>query len=92
MTDAATGAQATANAAVQTANSASTVAGEAKTAAENAVSTANNAKAVADTAVQTVAAGDGLKATRGENNDVTIGFDPDVVFVFDCGSATTLID
>lgn len=92
VTDAATGAQATANAAVQTANSASTVAGEAKTAAENAVSTANNAKAVADTAVQTVAAGDGLKATRGENNDVTIGFDPDVVFVFDCGSATTLID
>ena len=43
--------------------------------------------AKADTAVQSVAGGEGLKATR-SGNDVTIGFDPDVVFVFNCGSST----
>ena len=87
----ATGAQATANAAVETANNASAVAGQAKTAAEGAVSTANAAKAAADTAVQSIAADTGLKAIR-EGNAVTIGFDSDVVFIFNCGTATTLID
>lgn len=43
--------------------------------------------ATADSAVQSVAAGEGLKATR-EGNAVTVGFDPDVVFVFDCGNAS----
>ena len=47
--------------------------------------------AAADTAVQSIATGEGLKATR-EGNAVTIGFDPDVVFIFNCGTATTLID
>ena len=45
----------------------------------------------ADTAVQTVVGDTGLKATK-SGTEVTIGFDPDVVFVFDCGSATELID
>lgn len=89
--DAATGAQATADAANKTAGEAKTTAESAAADAAEAVSTANAAKSVADTAVQDVAAGEGLKATR-ENNTVTIGFDPDVVFVFDCGSATALID
>lgn len=91
VSDVATGAQATANAAVQTANAANTTAGEAKTAAAGAVTTANEAKTTADKAVQSVAVGEGLKATR-DGNAVTIGFDPDVVFVFNCGSATELID
>ena len=92
VTDAATGAQATANTAVQTANAANKTAGEAKTAAAGAVSTANAAKAAADTAVQTVTApaGEGIKATRTGNN-VVIGFDSNVVFVFDCGNATDKI-
>lgn len=47
--------------------------------------------AAVDTAVQSIVAGEGLKATR-EGNAVTIGFDSDVVFVFNCGTATTLID
>lgn len=34
----------------------------------------------------TEAAGSGLKATR-EGNAITIGFDDDIVFVFDCGGA-----
>lgn len=84
VSDVASGAQAVAGSAVNTANKANTT-------AQGAVETANAAKAAADTAVQSVAAGEGLKATR-EGNAVTIGFDPDVVFVFNCGTATTLID
>lgn len=49
--------------------------------------------AKADTAIQTLTAPagedgkpNGLKVAR-EGNDVTIGFDPDVVFVFDCGNS-----
>lgn len=91
VTDAATGAQATANQAVETANSANTTAGEAKTAAVEAVSTANAAKAAADTAVQSVVAGDGLTASK-TGTEVTIGFDDSVVFVFDCGNASTQIN
>ena len=45
----------------------------------------------ADTAVQTVVGDTGLKATK-SGTEVTVGFDPDVVFVFNCGSATELID
>ena len=45
----------------------------------------------ADTAVQTVVGDTGLKATK-SGTKVTIGFDPDVVFVFNCGSATELVD
>lgn len=80
----ASGAQAVAGSAVRTANKANAT-------AQGAAETANTAKATADTAVQSVAAGEGLKVTR-EGNAVTIGFDPDVVFVFNCGTATTLID
>ena len=47
----------------------------------------------ADTAVQTITAPagtdgkpNGLKVAR-KGNDVTLGFDPDVVFVFDCGNS-----
>ena len=84
------GAQATANEAVATANAASTAASEAKTAANNAVSTANAAKETADKAVQSVTGDTGLKATR-TGNDVVVGFDSDVVFVFDCGNASDKI-
>lgn len=42
----------------------------------------------ADTAVQTVTAGTGLKATRAENsNDVSIAIDDKVVFIFNCGTS-----
>lgn len=84
VSDVASGAQAVAGSAVRTANKANAT-------AQGAAETANTAKATADTAVQSVAAGEGLKVTR-EGNAVTIGFDPDVVFVFNCGTATTLID
>ena len=57
--------------------------------AGNYATAAQGAKA--DTAVQTVVGDTGLKATK-SGTEVTIGFDPDVVFVFDCGSATELID
>ena len=43
-------------------------------------------KTTADSAVQSVAAGDGLKATR-EGNAVTIAFDDAVTFIFDCGTS-----
>ena len=39
-----------------------------------------------DAKVDSVAAGTGLKATR-EGNAVTIAFDEDVIFVFDCGTS-----
>lgn len=43
-------------------------------------------KTTADSAVQSVAAGDGLKATR-EGNAVTIAFDDACTFIFDCGTS-----
>lgn len=43
-------------------------------------------KAKLDSAVQTVTAGTGLKATK-TGTDVAIAFDEDVVFVFDCGDS-----
>lgn len=57
--------------------------------AGNYATAAQGAKA--DTAVQTVVGDTGLKATK-SGTEVTIGFDPDVVFVFNCGSATELVD
>lgn len=47
--------------------------------------------AKADSAVQTVVGDTGLQATK-SGTEVTIGFDPDVVFVFNCGSATEFVD
>lgn len=48
----------------------------------------------ADTALQSVeaAAGSGLVVSAKAENKQTIGFDPNVVFVFNCGDADTLID
>ncbi len=43
-------------------------------------------KATADSAVQSVSASDGLKATR-EGNAVTIAFDDACTFIFDCGTS-----
>lgn len=48
---------------------------------------ADGDKAKLDTAVQTVTAGTGLKATK-TGTDVAIGFDDTVTFIFDCGNAT----
>lgn len=59
----------------------------------DAVATANEAKAKADTAVQ--AAGTGLKITTGTEGAPTVPtveIDDTVVFIFNCGSATTNID
>lgn len=57
--------------------------------AGNYATAAQGAKA--DTAVQTIIGDTGLKATK-TNTEVTVGFDPETVFVFNCGSATELID
>lgn len=46
-------------------------------------------KAKLDTAVQSITAGTGLKATK-TGTDVTVDFDDTVVFVFDCGDSTTV--
>ncbi len=93
VTNVANGAQATADEAKELAEGAVATAGEAKTAAEGAVGTANAAKAKADTAVQ--AAGTGLKITTGTEDAPTVPtveIDDTVVFIFNCGSATTNID
>ena len=49
----------------------------------------NTASTTAATAVQSVAAGSGLKATR-SGNEATIDFDPNVVFIFNCGDSTAV--
>ena len=92
VTDAATGAQATANEAKTIAQGANTTAGEAKTTAEGAVTTANEAKATAGTALQTVAAGDGIKVTEKADNSQTVSIDDTIVWVFDCGNASDKIN
>lgn len=46
-------------------------------------------KAKLDTAVQSITANTGLKATK-SGTDVTIDVDSDVVWVFDCGSSTAV--
>lgn len=47
---------------------------------------ADGDKAKLDTAVQSITAGTGLKATK-TGTDVTVNFDDTVVFVFDCGTS-----
>lgn len=58
--------------------------------AGNYATAAQGAKA--DNALQSVSAGTGLKVSAKANNTQTISFDEDVVFVFNCGNASTLID
>lgn len=74
--------------------SATAIANEAKASAEAAVATADEAKALADTAIQDVenVADNGLVLTKTADNKVSIDWDPNVVLVFNCGSATELVD
>lgn len=58
--------------------------------ASNYATAAQGAKA--DSALQSIAAGTGLKVSAKADNSQTIDIDESVVFVFNCGSATTLID
>jgi hypothetical protein len=58
--------------------------------AGNYATAAQGAKA--DSALQSIAAGTGLKVSAKADNSQTIDIDDSVVFVFNCGSATTLID
>ena len=58
--------------------------------ASNYATAAQGAKA--DSALQSVEVGSGLKVSAKANNKQTIEIDEAVVFVFNCGSATTLID
>jgi stress response protein SCP2 len=48
--------------------------------------------AKADSALQSVEAGLGLKVSTKADNKQTIDIDNSVVFVFNCGSATELVD
>lgn len=48
--------------------------------------------AKADSALQSIEAGLGLKVSAKANNKQTIDIDDSVVFVFNCGSATELVD
>ena len=74
--------------------SATAIANEAKANAEAAVSTANDAKAIAEAAIQDVAnvANNGLILSKSADNKVSVDWDTNVVFVFNCGSATELVD
>lgn len=74
--------------------SATAIANEAKASAEAAVGTANAAKATAEAAIQDVAnvANNGLILSKSADNKVSVDWDPNVVFVFNCGSATELVD
>lgn len=58
--------------------------------ASNYATAAQGAKA--DSALQSIEAGTGLKVSAKAENKQTIDIDESVVFVFDCGSATKLID
>ena len=58
--------------------------------ASNYATAAQGAKA--DSALQSVEVGLGLKVSAKADNKQTIDIDDSVVFVFNCGSATTLID
>ena len=73
---------------------ATAIANEAKANAATAVGTANDAKAIAETAIQDVAnvANNGLILSKSADNKVSIDWDSNVVFVFNCGSATELVD
>ena len=74
--------------------SATAIANEAKANAEAAVGTANAAKATAEAAVQDVVnvANNGLILSKSADNKVSVDWDSNVVFVFNCGSATELVD
>lgn len=74
--------------------SATAIANEAKANAEAAVGTANDAKAIAEAAIQDVAnvANNGLILSKSADNKVSVDWDSNVVFVFNCGSATELVD
>ena len=58
--------------------------------AGNYATAAQGAKA--DSALQSIEAGTGLKVSTKANNKQTVEIDTGVVFVFNCGSASTLID
>ena len=74
--------------------SATAIANEAKDNAATAVGTANDAKAIAEAAIQDVAnvANNGLILSKSADNKVSVDWDSNVVFVFNCGSATELVD
>ena len=74
--------------------SATAIANEAKANAEAAVGTANAAKTTAEKAIQDVAniANNGLILSKSADNKVSVDWDSNVVFVFNCGSATELVD
>ena len=74
--------------------SATAIANAAKATAEAAVGTANAAKATAEAAVQDVAnvANNGLILSKSADNKVSVDWDSNVVFVFNCGSSTELVD
>lgn len=82
VTNAVTGAEAVATEAKTIAQGAAQDAAEAKADAADAVATAN-------TAVQNVVGAEncGIKATKGDDNVVTIDWDDAVTLVFDCGDA-----
>ena len=73
--------------------SATAIANEAKASAATAVGTANNAKAIAEAAIQDVAnvANNGLVLSKSTDNKVSVDWDSNVVFVFGCGSSTSVI-
>ena len=58
--------------------------------AKNYATAAQGAKA--DSALQNIEVGTGLKVSGKANNKQTIEIDTDVVFVFNCGSASVLVD
>ena len=74
--------------------SATAIANEAKANAETAVGTANEAKATAEKAIQDVTnvANNGLILSKSADNKVSVDWDSNVMFVFNCGSATELVD
>jgi hypothetical protein len=83
------------------ANAKTAAQGYANTAEANAIAHANGlavnyATAAqgekADTALQTIEAGTGLKVSVKADNKQTIDIDESVVFVFNCGNASTFID
>ena len=91
-------AQAAAETAQSKAEAAQAAAEDAKAAAldsnTSATAIATSAKEIADKAVQDVTnvAGNGLILTKSADKKISVDWDSNVVFVFNCGSATTLID
>lgn len=74
--------------------SATAIANEAKANAATAVGTANDAKAIAEAAIQDVAnvADNGLILSKSADNKVSVDWDSNIVFVFNCGSSAELVD